>query len=346
MLDLFKGLNIPINNCNILSENSSIIIEPSSIFHKPADVIQYNIERAKQKFDKSVQIIGRIENLKVEEKKKAENMIKKTQEREKKLLEKITKREEEHEKFTMNTNEQRYKILQKKKEIVHDLDNQLFDYGIKLSKRMEKLSIANQEKLREMVSMQHEKIKKRINDDYSKITNDVNKSRIEEGEIRKMIDDLHLRIEKRIFSYEDNVKKRISNARENNIKVDIIFSKSLIEHHKKTEEKIKKIVAKSIASDEKRKKKEENFKKYSVDVRNSVISSFVRNNKGIDNLNERELKRIEQIEQRVTQKSKIFNNIKSKFEEAFREKKQRNSNRFEGHNIKYAKALENQVKFI
>ena len=158
--------------------NSSVINDSSSIFRKPGDLIQYNMERAKQKFNKSVQIIKRLQIIKIEEKKKTEDLIKKTQEREKKLLEEMNKRGAEHEKFTMNTNEQRKKILRKKKEITQELDKQMLEYGLKLNERMDKLSIVNQQKLRDMLSSQHEKFKKQIKDYYNQTTNNINKLKI------------------------------------------------------------------------------------------------------------------------------------------------------------------------
>ena len=346
MADLLKGLNISVFDCRKSSMHSSVILEYSSIFHKPSDLIQYNIERAKQKFNKSVEIINRIEALKTEEKKKAENMIRKSKEREKKMMEEMNKRQEEHEKATLSLQEQRRKILLKKREIEHDLDKQFFEYGVKLEGRMHKLSLMNQRKLREMVEKQRETVKKRIQDDYGKITNAEYQLRIQEGEIREIISSLHSRIEKRIITYEDNVKNRVSNARENNIRVDRIFSKSLTDYNKKTEERLKRAIEKSIVSEEKKGKKQEKFRKYSDDMRNSVRSSSMRTNKLIDNIHEIENRRIQKIEQRSSSKTKIYNDIKSQLAKESREKIQKSINRFEDHSVKYSKALESQVSHI
>ena len=346
MADLLKGLNIPVFDCRKSTEHSSAILESSSIFHKPIDLIQYNIERARQKFNKSVEVIKRIEGLKTEEKKRTESLIRKSQEREKKLMEDMNKKEEEHGKAALGLQEQRRKILLKKREIENNLDRQFFEYGAKLEKRMHKLSLMNQRKLREEVEKQRETVKKRVMDDYGKITNAENQLRIQESEIREIISNLNSRIEKRIITYEDNVKNRVSNVRENNIRVDRVFSKSMTDYNKKTEERLKQAIEKSIVSEEKKVKKQEKFRKYSDDVRNSVRSSFMRTNKMIDNIHDIENKRIQKIEQRCNSKSKIYNNIKSQFAKEFQEKIQKNTNRFEDHNVKYSKALESQVSFI
>ena len=343
MGELFKGLNISYSTTKKSSVYSYVIQEPSSIFHKPSDVIQYNIERAKQKFHKSVEIIKRIEGLKAEEKKKTENMIKKSQEREKKLIEELSKREEEHEKLSSTLNEQRHKILQKKKEIEYNLDKQFYHYGLKLDKRMEKLSEINQKKVKDMMNKQHEKMKKKIQD-CSKNSDNESQIKAQENEISKLMQELQEKIEKRILSYEDIVKQKIFNARANNIKVERIFSQSLTDYNKRTEESLKKVIHKSIVSEEKRVKKQERFKKNANELRNSARLSFMRNSKGIESLNEQEMKRVQQIEKRVYEKSKIFNTIKSKFEDAIKQKKQKNTDRFEGHNIKYSKALESQAR--
>lgn len=343
MEDLLKGLNISNSHRNP-SGRSSVILESSSIFHKPADLIQYNVERAKQKFNKSLEIIKRLEGIKAEEKKKTENIIRRSQEREKKTLNNLNKIEEEHGKQTLSVQEQRKKILQKKRDIESNLDSQFIDYGMRLERRMNKLSVINQRRLREMVAKQRENIKKRVNDDYSKITNDEHRLQIQENEIKEMIGNLHQRIEQRIASYEDNVRTKVISARENNSRVDKIFSQSLTDYNKKTEERLQKVIAKSLASEQKRNKKQEKFNKYSSEVRNSVRSSFMRTNKGIEEVNQLENKRIQQIEQRVSSKTKIYNDIKSKFQREFKEKRQKNYNKYEDHTAKYSKALESQAR--
>jgi hypothetical protein len=342
---LYKALNIPYQNPKKSSCNTSVM-ESYSIFHTPADLIQYNIEKSKQKFNKSLQIIKRLESLKQQEHEKAETLIMKSKEREKKILENINKKEEDYEKITNGWNDQRTKILMKKKEIQKDLNKQFHEYGIRLEKRMDKLSLSNQNKVKEMCAKQHEKMKKRINDDYSKIANDEQKIKAQALEINEMMQEFQIKIEKSILSYEDTVKKRIENARENNIKVEQRFSQSLTDYNKRVEENLKKVISKSLISEEKRAKKRENFKKYSDGIRNSVKTSFLRNSQGIDSLNQKETLRIKQIENRVSKKTKIFDGIKSKFEEAIREKRQKNLNRFEDHTIKYSKALETQVTII
>jgi hypothetical protein len=320
-------------------------MEYSSIFKKPADVMQYNIERARQKFNKSVEVIRKLESIRADEKKRAESKVRKSEERDKKLREEFSKRSFEHSKQTLSTVEYRQKILQKKKEIVSQLDRDFQAYGNNLNKRMQKLSIAHQKKLKELVEKQFQKMKSRIHSDYSKVIQDEVQLKLQAKEIEKSMEELDQRINSRLRSYESNVKQRISNAREKNHHVERIFSKSLSDYHKKSEEKLVKAIRKSLVGEEKRCKKQEQYSKYANDMKASVQKSFMRNSRGLEGLSEVEIQRIKNIENRVSNKAKIFNELKNKFEVAIREKKQKNSSRYENHGIQYSRALESQAQF-
>lgn len=308
-------------------------------------MIQYNINRARQKFNKSVEIINRIENLKAEEKRRTESVIKKNQERDKKMLEEFNKREIEHDKQTLNTIEYRQKILQKKKENMEQLDKQFLEYGKQLEQRMMLLSEANKKKLKELVQKQHRDMKLRIQKDYSRgVQNSLN-VKMQDREVEKSMEELENRISKRLRSYENNVRQRVSNARDNNHKVEKVFSKSLIDYNKKSDDSLIKVIRKSLISQDKRSRKQENFNKYSSNLRTSAEKSFMRNSRGLSGNTDMENERLRNIERRATYKTKIFDDLKSKFEVAIREKKQKNSSRFLNHSTQYSRALESQLQF-
>lgn len=341
---LYKLLNIP-STPTKPSQRSSVIIEYSSIFTRPSDMIQYNINRARQKFNKSVEIINRIENLKAEEKKRTESVIRKNQERDKKMLEEFNRREVEHGKQTMNVIEYRQKILQKKKENMQRLDKQFLEYGKQLNSRMGKLSEVNKKKLQDLVKKQHEKMRQRIQKDVMKNVQSELETKTRDKEVKESMEELEERISKRLESYENNVNRRVSNARENNYKVEKVFSKSLIDYNKQSDDKLKKVIRKSLVSQQKRSKKLEHYKKYSSTLKESVEKSFMRNSKGLSHTDEKQRQRLKDIESRVNSKTKTFDELKNKFEVAIHEKKQKNSSRFINHSTLYSRALEGQLEF-
>lgn len=342
---LFASLNQLVTNDFRSSQNSSVMIEYSSIFKKPSDVMQYSVEKARQKFNKSVEVIRRLESIKAEDKRRAESKVRRSEEREYKLKQEFSKRSVEHSKHTLSTVEYRQKILEKKKQMTQKLDQEFHNYGTQLNKRMHKLSKANQSKLKEIVQKQYEKMKSRIHSDYSKVIQDEVQLKLQAKEIESSMQELENRISSRLRSYESNIKQRVSNAREKNERVTRIFSKSLSDYHKKSEERLVKVIRKSLIGDEKKSKKQENYSKYSNDLKTSAQKSFMRNSKGLEGLSDLEIQRIRNIENRVSNKTKIFNELKNKFEVAIREKKQKNSNRFESHGVQYSKALESQAQF-
>ena len=308
-------------------------------------MIQYNIARARQKFNKSVEIINRIENLKAEEKKRTESVIRKNQERDKKMLEEFSRREEEHGKQTLNVIEYRQRILQKKKENMQKLDKEFLEYGKQLSSRMGKLSEVNKRKLQELVKRQHEKMRQRIQSDVMKGVQSELETKTRDKEVQMSMNELEERISSRLRSFENNVNQRVSNARENNYKVEKVFSKSLIDYNNRSDDKLVKVIRKSLISQQKRSKKVEHYNKYARTLKDSSEKSFMRNSRGLSHTDEKVRQRLNDIESRVSNKTRIFDELKSKFEVAIHEKKQKNSSRFVNHSALYSKAIESQLEF-
>ena len=343
LTSLYKSLEIPTNSTK--SVNSSVMIENLSVFHKPEDLIQYNIEKTKKKFNKSVQVIKRLEFIKAEEKRKADELIRKVLEKDKKILENLSKRDKIIGKHNNSLEDYRNKILQRKKKINEEIEDKFEKFGNKLKNRLETLSLDNQKKLMQQMKQLQEKIRKKVDDEYLKMNqiNSVGKAQFKE--VENSVQEVEDKIRKRIEKYEENVQRKILNAKENNEKVEKVFSKSLEDSNRKNKETLIKAVEKSFELEHKRMKKLEKFQKYSNTMKNTVLSSFARTYKGIEGLNQSEIKRIEKIENRVNEKNKIFQEIKNNFDEAIKAKKQKNYNRFENHNIKYSTALENKEKF-
>ena len=342
LTSLYKSLEIPTATNSV---NSSLIIENFSVFHKPDDLIQYTTEKTKRKFNKSVEVIKRLESIKAEEKRKADELVKKVEEKDKKIMQNLNKRDEMMGKHNNSLEDYRNKILQKKKKINFDIEQKFQNFGNKLKNRLENLSQDHQRKLVQLMKQQQDKIKKKVDDEYLKMTqfHSVNKAQF--IEVENSVQEVEDKIRKRLEKYEENIQRRIMNAKENNEKVDKIFSKSIEDSNRKNEEKLAKLVEKSFELEHKRMKKQEKFQKYSNTMKNTVMSSFFRTSKGIEGLNQNEVKRIEKIENRVNEKNKIFNEIKNRFEENMKVKKQKNSNRFVHHSLNYSNALENKAKF-
>lgn len=346
LLSLLKALHLPIMFGTNFNASSTMSMEPSISFKNHSEFLQQNIERSKQKFNKSLQVIKRLEFLKAEEVRKTEELMRKSAEREKKLILELNKRDEKMGKAKNNVYEQRNRILKKRKDIENEIDKQAFAFASKLEERMGKLGEINKKRLKDMVGKQQQKIKKRVSEDCSKSFVDEMQYRQQDSEIKGHIQDLQEKTEKKITNYEDSVQKKINSARENNIKVEKVFTQSIIDSNKREEEKLKKIIEKSILTEEKRSKREEKYRKVSDVVRKSMNSSFARNNKFVENLNNLESKRIQQIENRECLKTQTFYELKDKFEKNNQLKREKNISRFEVHGIKYSEALEHQVWHI
>ena len=323
----------------------SLFSENLSIMHKPDDLIQYNIEKTKQKFNRSVDVIRRLEHLKAEENKRANELIKRVQEKDRKLLQSINKRGEAHGKNTLHIEENRAKILQRKKKLNESLDLHFSEFGIRLQQRLEKLSLENQRKMMNLMKKQQDKIRKKVEDDILKAAQKEVFFKVQGKEIEKSVKVFEDKIENRLFKYEENLQKKVSNVKENNEKVEKVVCRVLADGSKRDEEKLMKAIEKSCELEQRRSKKQEKCLDLSATMKNSVMKSFVRTNKGIEGLNQREVHRIEQIEKRVDEKTRLFNELKSRFEEEMKEKKHKNFSRFENHNLNYSTEMQNKAKF-
>lgn len=324
---------------------ASLFSENLSILHKPDDLIQYNIEKTKQKFNRSVDVIKRLENLKAEENKRAEELIKRVQEKDKKLLQNLHKRGEAHGKNALQIEENRTKILQRKKKINENLDLHFSDFGSRLQQRLEKLSLENQRKMMDLVKKQQEKIRKKVEDEYFKAAQTEVFFKEQGKEIENSVKVFEDKIENRLLRYEENLQKKVSNAKENNEKVEKVFCRALADGSKRNEEKLMKAIEKSCELEQRRTKKQEKCQNLASTMKNSVMKSFVRTNKGIEGLNQKEVHRIQQIENRVSEKTRLFNELKSRFEEEMKEKKLKNYSRFENQNLNYSAEIQNKAKF-
>jgi hypothetical protein len=260
-------------------------------------------------------------------------------------MEKQVKREEALGKHANNNEDYRNKILQKKKKINENLEENFKNFGDKLKKRLETLSQENQKRVVSLMKQQQEKIRKKVDDEYLKMTQNHSLYKAQAKEIENSVQEVEQKVQKRLLKYEENIQKKISNAKENNEKVDKIFCRSLEDTNRKNEENLFKMIEKSVELEQKRLKKQEKCQKCSTNMKNTVKTSFVRTSRGLEGLSQLEVQRIEKIESRVNEKTRMFNEIKNRFEEAMKAKKQKNFSRFEHHSANYSTALENKAKF-
>ncbi|OMJ94882.1 hypothetical protein SteCoe_1911 [Stentor coeruleus] len=345
-INIMKQLNINVVPHNRNSRTNSVNFgETYKSFHKPQDIIQYNYEREKEKYNKSLQMIEKISSIKEEANRKAQEKLKRIADREKKLLADKMKKEEEHEKHTQLQIEKRRNILQKKYEIEESIDNQCCDIGILLEKRMNQLSEREKKILREKMMKKESKIRTRINNEFQKLVVDDIKVKEEGKEVEVMISELQNKIESRIRQYEGNISKRIQHARNHSEKVEQRFSQNLKDEFQKQEEKLKKIIDKTKKCEEKKDKKTYKSKENAEKLKSDIERSFDRRNRGIKDLYEAELLRIELIKQREKDKTKTFNNIKSQINEVHMEKKYRNTTREIHHSSKYSQTQEDYLRY-
>ena len=345
-VNLMKQLKITINNQRRSSRTASMSnSEPYKSFHKPQDLIQYNYEKEKEKYEKSLSMIEKISVLKEQERKRNEQKIKIMEEREKKLKAEKQKRNEEHEKNKEQKIERRKQILNKKYHIENNINEQCSEIGRQLEQRMQQLSEREKKILRDKLNKKQEKIKAWINNDFQKIIMDELKIKHEEEKAEEMIKDLQFKIEKRIKTYEKNVKKKVQNAHSHSVKVDQQFSKSMRDDSFKQEEKLKKIINKTIICEEKKDKKSEKFQENSEKLKTHIEKSFDRQIRGVRDITEAEIRRLEEIEERESKKQKTVNKIKSKIEKLYEEKKDKNESRERNHSAKYNKTQENFVRY-
>ena len=304
-------------------------------FTKPKEVIQFNYEKEKEKYNKSLHMIEKISTIKEEAQRKVELKLKGFAEREKKLLAERQKKEEEHEKHTHLQVERRKQILNKKYQIEDSINRQCVEIGQLLEQRMNQLTEKDKKILREKMKKKQEKIKTRINDDFQKIIMDEKKIKEEEKTVEVMMKELQQKIESRLRQYEHNVKKRIQTARSHSEKVDQKFSQCIKEDTEKQDEKLKKIVYKSKLCEEKKEKKINLAQENSEKLKTDIEKCFDRQNKGIQDINYAEVKRQEEIEQRELEKRKTFNVIKSQIEKIYEDKRYNNSKKERTHSATY-----------
>ena len=346
IIAIMKQLKIPVSAQRRGSKAASLSIpEPYKTFHKPQDVIQYNYEKEKEKYQKSLNMIEKISNLKELERKKNEMKIKMMEEREKKLRADRVKREEEHEKNKEQKTEKRKQILAKKYQIEDRINEECLEIGKQLEIRMQQLSEREKKILREKLKRKQEKIKTWINNDFQKIVMDELKIKHEEEKAEIMIRQLQNKVEKRVKSYEENVKQRIKTARSHSSKVEKKLDKTIEEDKKKQTEKLEKIITKTKACEEKKEKKQEKFQENSEKLKTHIERSFDRQLRGVRDVNEAEVRRLEEIESRDSEKQKTFNVIKSKIEKLYEEKKYKNDSRERKHSAKYNRTQENFVRY-
>lgn len=345
-VSLMKQLKIPISIQPRTSRAASMSnSEPYKTFHKPQDLIQYNYEKEKEKYEKSLNMIEKISSLKEQERKKNELKIKMMEERERKLRADKQKREEEHEKNKEQKIEKRKQILNKKYHIENNINEQCIEIGNQLELRMRQLSEREKKILRDKLRRKQEKIKEWINNDFKKIIMDEMKIKQEEEKAEEMIKDLQVKIEKRVKTYEKNVKKKIQSAHSHSVKVEKRFSESVKDDSYKQEEKLKKIINKTIKCEEKKDKKSGKFQENSEKLKVIIEKSFDRQLRGVRDVTEAEVRRLEEIEERDSKKMKTVNVIKSKIEKLYEEKKYKNDTRERNHSAKYNKTQENFVRY-
>lgn len=344
-ISLMKQLKIPVSSQRRGSKAASMSIpDPYKTFHKPQDVIQYSYEREKEKYERSLNMIEKISHLKEMERKKNEMKVKMMEERERKLKADKLKRDEEHQKNKEQRVEQRKQILAKKYQIEDRINEECLEIGRQLEERMQQLSEREKKILRDKLRRKQEKIKSWINNDFQKIVMDELKIKHEEEKAEIMIRQLQNKVEKRVKSYEENVKQRIKTARSHSNKVEKKLDKAIEEEKKKQNEKLEKIISKTIACEGKKGKKQEKFQENSEKLKTHIERSFDRQLRGVRDVNEAELRRLEEIESRESEKQKTFNVIKTKIEKLYEEKKYKNDSRERKHSAKFNRTQENFVK--
>lgn len=344
-IHILKQLNINVVAHHRNSRTASVNLgDTYKTFHKPQDIIQYNYEREKEKYNRSLQMIEKISIIKEEEMRKKEEKLRRLAERERKLQADRMKKEEEHEKQTQMQIERRRNILQKKYQIKDSIIKQCFDIGIMLEKRMDKLTERDKRDLREKMMKTQAKIQTKIHSDFQRIVMDEIRIKEEEKEVEIMMQELQKKIESRVRQYECNVKKRIQTARSHSVKVEQRFSQNLKDENNKQEEKLKKIIDKTKKCEEKKDKKTVISKENAEKMKTDIEKSFDRQHRGIKDLNEAELRRLEEIEQRENDKRKTFHVIKNQLNEIHKEKKYKNTTRERNHSAKYSQTQENYVK--
>ena len=168
----------------------------------------------------------------------------------------------------------------------------------------------------------------------------------EEKKVEIMIKELQNKIESRVRQYEKNVKQKIQSARSHSEKVERTFSQNLKDVTAQQEEKIKKIINKSMLCEEKKDKKTVISKENAEKLKNEIVKSFDRHSRGLKDINYAEIKRLEEIEQRGSEKKKTYEMITSQIKDIYQEKKHRNSVKERSHSTKYSKTQESHVKTI
>ena len=345
-LNIMKQLGILVPSKRKNSRTSSMSgTDYYKTFTNPKEIIQFNYEKEKEKYNKSLHMIEKISTIKEEAQRKVEQKLKSFSEREKKLLAERQKKEEDHEKHTQVQVERRKQILNKKYQIEQSINRQCVEIGELLEQRMNQLTEKEKKILRDKMKKKQEKIKIRINNDFQKIIMDEKKIKEEEKAVEVMIKELHHKIESRVHQYEHNVKKKMQTARSHSEKVDQKFSKCLKEDSVKQEEKLKKIVYKSQLCEEKKEKKTNLAQENAEKLKTDIEKCFDRQNKGIQDINYAELKRQEEIEQREMEKLKTFTEIKGQIEKIYQNKRYKNYKNERTHSATYTHKQELHVSF-
>ena len=220
------------------------------------------------------------------------------------------------------------------------------EYGVNLEKRMTKLSEVQKIEIRRKLKKKQHKLKKKLEDERKKFEMDQKRTHDESIFAGEMMDKIQRKIDTRVNEYLNLVQLRIQTARYHSLKVNHTLKTCLrIESMNKTEN-LRKSINKSLMSTKKIEKKNALANESSGKIRQRIIESFEKHQRGISDITTEEMKRMERIKARQDSKQKLFADIRKKISHDYEEKKQKNFIRMENHFRTYIEKQRYEVIII
>ena len=342
---LISGISTPkISRTNSSSHSSRS--DGFSYYTNPREFIAFGLGKEKEKFNRSLKALERISFLRDEAKIKTDMKVKNFQDKDNTIVKNRNHRDSEFQRTVSSNIEKRKKILEKKYEILGGIDKIMAEYGVNLEKRMTKLSEVQKIEIRRKLKKKQHKLKKKLEDERKKFEMDQKRTHDESIFAGEMMDKIQRKIDTRVNEYLNLVQLRIQTARYHSLKVNHTLKTCLrIESMNKTEN-LRKSINKSLMSTKKIEKKNALANESSGKIRQRIIESFEKHQRGISDITTEEMKRMERIKARQDSKQKLFADIRKKISHDYEEKKQKNFIRMENHFRTYIEKQRYEVIII
>ena len=312
-------------------------------FTKPSDIIIFGLEKEREKFQKSVQALERITNLREKAKAQAELKRKLFEKKEKTVVRNRNKKENEFRKTVLINNEKRQKILQKKYKIRENIDKLMAEYGVNLEKRMAKLSELQKIEIREKLKKKHLKLREKLENERKRLESHQKQIQDDNFVAEELINQIQNKINKKVADFMSSVQTRVQSAKSHSLKVDSILRTSIQIDSVNYFNNLRKSVDKSLLSSKKLDKKLSLTSDSSQKLKNMMNESFKKHRRGLSEKNEEELRRLEQIKTRIDSKQRVFRNIQKNITKKYEEKRQKNFLRMENHFRSYIEKQREEV---